>query len=188
MKTLLLFFALTSLSVSAGTIKTYDCSETEAKKIKDAVSWLKNNLGKIDQKMGKNKLMDWPGNSRTKFKNKLDKTLKFYCISHKSKCGADPKKPGYLLGKVYPVFAQKRVNLCTNNIRTYAKKWGRDKLSIYIHVIAHEIGHLVRVNGHRNKCADKYTKPRFSQSLGLASEYAHAGDTYNSNDYTVLCP
>ncbi|MBT3236639.1 MAG: hypothetical protein HN353_11850 [Bdellovibrionales bacterium] len=187
-KLLFILITLLTLSANAGTIKTVGCNSGETQKIKSAVRWLKNNISKIDQKMGRNDLMNWPGNSRNKFIKKLDKTLKFHCISQKNRCYNDPNKPGYLLGRVVPVFNQKRVNLCTNNIRTYASDWSRSRLAMYIHVIAHEIAHLVRLNAHRNQCVDKYENPRFSQSVGFAAEYAFASDNYNSADYSSLCP
>ncbi len=168
-------------SVRIGTVQTIDCNELEENKIHSAVNWLKQNLSALDQQMGKNKLVEWPGNSRKKFKKKLGKKLKFVCISQKKKCGK-------LLGIVYPVVAQKRINLCTNSIRDYADGWAIPRGAAYAHVIAHEIAHLVRLNAHRNQCRDKYVKPRFSRTLGLAAEYAFRGMTYQASDFDSACP
>lgn len=163
--------------IRVSTVETYDCSDLETNKIHFAVDWLKTNLSGLDERMGSNGLMAWPGNSRNKFADKLEKELKFYCISGKDKCDD-------LLGIVYPVLAQKRINLCTNSIRDDAD--GRDILrkASYVHVIAHETGHLIRFNEHRNNCIDLYSNPRFSQSVGLAAEYAYRGLTYNAADFS----
>jgi len=88
--------------------------------------------------MGANGHMEWPGNSRENFKEKLRKDLKFVCISEKKKCGKLP-------GIVYPVVAQKRVNLCTNSMRDAADYLGIPNKVLYVHVVVHDVGHLVRL-------------------------------------------
>jgi hypothetical protein len=138
--------------------------------------------------MGKNKLMDWPGQSRTKFKKKVKKDLKFFCINEKKKCKVEEGDTSLLLGQVVPVFAQKRINLCTKNLQTAADNRGVSVMSKYVGVISHEIAHLIRLNAHRTNCKKKYTMPRFSQSVGFAAEYAYRGEYYNSSSYTKFCP
>ena len=150
-------------------LEVKDCSSSAAKKIDAAVTWLRDNITKVDQKMGKNNLMDWPGKSRKKFLRKLDKKLKFVCRDERNVC---TKKKW--VGHVVPILHQKRVALCTNLLSSQAD---------YVRVIAHEISHLVRLNKHRRKCEDKYKKPRFSQSLGMAASHAYKGTNYNSASY-----
>jgi hypothetical protein len=165
-------------------VETNDCSALETEKIEFAVAWLSENLSAIDDQMGRNGLMDWPGNSRENFKDKLSKELKFYCINEKNKCD-----DGGLKGIVHPVVAQKRINLCTQNIREDADARGIDRQSRYIHTIAHEIGHLVRINAHRNDCREEFTDPRFSTALGVAAESAHRGVDYDADEFIALyCP
>jgi hypothetical protein len=165
-------------------VETNDCSALETEKIEFAVEWLSENLPLIDDQMGHNGLMDWPGNSRENFKDKLSKELKFYCINEKNKCD-----DGGLKGIVHPVVAQKRINLCTQNIRDDADARGISRQSRYIHTIAHEIGHLVRINAHRNDCREEFTDPRFSTALGMAAESAHRGVDYDADDFIALyCP
>lgn len=162
-------------------VETTDCGNLETNKIHIAVDWLQGNLNEVDKQMGRNGLMDWPGNSRENFEEKLDKKLKFHCINEKDKCGD-------LLGIVYPVFAQKRINLCTNSIRASADSSDRSRQSMYVHVVAHEIGHLIRLNKHRSKCTDMLNNPRFSQSVGFAAGHAYRGDTYNANNFSCISP
>ena len=76
---LLLSLLLFSTTSFATTYTFVDCTSKNKEDIKDAVKWLKNNMSKIDKKMGKNGLKDWPGKSRKKFIAKLDKKLKFKC-------------------------------------------------------------------------------------------------------------
>jgi hypothetical protein len=161
-------------------VETYDCSALETDKIELAVEWLSENLSAIDGQMGRNGLMDWPGNSRENFKDKLAKELKFYCIDDKNKCGDRGLK-----GIVHPVVAQKRINLCAQNIRDDADARGIDHQSRYIHTIAHEIGHLVRINAHRSGCSERFTNPRFSMALGLAAEAAHRGIDYDAGEFVA---
>lgn len=171
--------AVPAMATAKGTKFVFkNCSLSEKSSIKNAVGWLKNNHNKIDSKMGKNKLMKWPGKSHKKFKKKLKKTLKFSCISEKKRCNKAKKNGATLGGRTVPVLHQKRIALCTNNLSSNA--W-------YTAVIAHEIAHLIRINSHRKKCKDKYTKPRFSQSVGLAVYHAYTNTTYKSSDYTKNC-
>lgn len=161
-------------------VETVGCVELESNKIHKAVDWLQDNMNGMDKQMGDNRLLSWPGNSRANFIEKLGKPLEFHCISEKDKCGG-------LLGIVYPVVAQKRVNLCTNSIRDYAAQRDTDRLAQYIHVVAHETGHLVRWNGHREGC-DYYLRPRFSQSVGLAALHTYLGDDYDAGSYGCFVP
>lgn len=189
MKTILTIFLIVGLSTTYGGTITYSgCKSSEKTKIKTAINWLKNNMSKLDSRMGKNKLMAWPGSSRTKFKKKLNKNLKFLCINDKKKCKVEAGDTSMLLGQVVPVFAQKKVHLCTKNMQTAADNWGISVQAKYVGVIAHELAHLIRLNAHRTNCVKKYSQPRFSQSVGFAAEYGYIGDTYNSTDYTKLCP
>ena len=156
-----------------------NCSSADKIAIRDAVVWLKNNMSKLDAKMGKNKLMNWPGKSRNKFDKKLDKKLKFVCKNDSKKC--QPNEDGTVLfGQVVPVFKQRTIQLCTQNFSGHQHH--------FVGTIAHEIAHLIRLNAHRLKCKDKYTKPRFSQSVGLAAKHAYKNTAYNSSDYTKNCP
>jgi hypothetical protein len=165
-------------SVAWADVSFKDCSKKDKSKIKDALSWLKKNMKKIDKKMGKNRLMDWPGKSRSKFVAKLSKNLKFVCKNSKKKC--KPKKDGtILLGKVVPVFKQKTIQLCTNNFF--------DGSVNYVSTIAHEIAHLIRLNAHRTDCVKKYKNPRFSKSVGLAVYHAYLNKAYNYKSYITRC-
>jgi hypothetical protein len=165
-------------------VQVHDCNDLEEEKIVVGVRWLQDNLAAIDAQMGRNGLMSWPSNSRANFQDKLDKQLKFYCINDKNKC-----EDGRLRGIVHPVVAQQRINLCTENMRNDADARGISRQSYYIHLIAHEIGHLVRINTHRSDCRERFTNPRFSQALGLAAESAHRGVSYNAEDYLAwYCP
>jgi hypothetical protein len=165
-------------------VETHDCKDLEAEKIVVGVRWLQDNLAAIDAQMGRNGLMAWPGNSRANFEQKLSKQLKFYCINDKNKC-----EDGSLRGIVHPVVAQKRINLCTQNMRDDADARGISRQSYYIHLIAHEIGHLVRINAHRSDCRERFSNPRFSQALGLAAEAAHRGVSYDADQFlSWYCP
>jgi hypothetical protein len=165
-------------------VETYDCTAAETADIESAVEWLSENLSAIDGQMGRNGLMNWPGNSRENFEDKLSKPLKFYCINDKNKCG-----DGGLKGIVHPVVAQKRINLCAQNIRDDATLRGISRQSRYAHTIAHEIGHLVRINAHRSDCREEFTDPRFSTAIGLAAETAHRGVNYDASEFLGLyCP
>jgi hypothetical protein len=165
-------------------VETYDCTAAETADIELAVEWLSENLSAIDGQMGRNGLMNWPGNSRENFQDKLSKPLKFYCINGKNKCG-----DGGLKGIVHPVVAQKRINLCAQNIRDDATSRGISRQSRYVHTIAHEIGHLVRINAHRSSCREEFTDPRFSTAIGVAAEVAHRGVTYDADDFIAsYCP
>jgi hypothetical protein len=154
---------------SLANVETHDCSASETEKIHVGVGWLQDNLPAIDQQMGRNGLMDWPGNSRENFEDKLHKELKFYCINEKKKCDKG------IGGVTYPVAAQKRINLCTENIVDRVSEVITEQSS-YIRTIAHEIGHLVRWNSHRSDCS-------FSMSLGLAAQVAHLGVDYDADDF-----
>ncbi len=181
-RTALLGAVLAAATVStpafAAKIKYKNCSKTDERNIKDALSWLKNNMSKVDRKMGKNGLKDWPGGSRKKFVKKLDKNLKFVCKNDKRKCKKN-KDGSVLMGKVVPVFKQKTIQLCTNNFF--------DGQVNYVATIAHEIAHLIRLNAHRTSCKKKYEKPRFSQSVGLAAYHAYKSSTYKASNYTRWC-
>lgn len=172
----------------AGTVTFQGCSTTEKGKINDALYWLKTNQSRIDSKMGQRGLMAWPGSSRQKFIAKLKKNLIFACVSTTNQCQVDENDTSMLLGKVIPVFQQNRVQLCTNNIRRAANDENKSQLSLYAHVIAHEIAHLIRLNAHRPNCVKKYENPRFSKSVGLAVENAYRNTNYQSSYYTANCP
>jgi len=182
-----LFFILSLNTAMAGTVTFKNCKSHEKTKIRSSLNWLKNNMSRLDARMGRNRLMDWPGNSRTKFKKKLNKDLKFVCANDRNKCKVEPGDTGMLLGQVVPVFAQKKITLCTNNIQRAADNWGVSVMSKYVGVIAHEVGHLIRLNAHRTNCVQMHEKPRFSKSVGLAAEYGYRGEYYNSAVYTALC-
>lgn len=159
------------------TSKKDKCTSSEKTTITNALQWLIDNIGKVDKKMGKNGLKDWPGRSKKKFTKKLEKKLKFACVSERRRC--QKSKDGSILrGRVVPILHQRRVTLCTNHLSGDAE---------YVSVIAHEIAHLVRLNKHRRKCKKKYEKPRFSQSVGLAAFHAYEGTAYESADYTKYC-
>ena len=156
-------------------VTTEDCSSADSERIGRSVEWLQDHLSLIDDKMAESiYLVSWPGNSRENFKEKLDKDLKFVCINQKDKCNR-------LVGKVYPVFAQKRVNLCTTAINQAANGVQRD--ASYVGIIAHEIGHLVRLNNHTpfsySTCEARFTNGSFSDAVGFAAEYAFRGVPYD---------
>ena len=99
---------------------------------------MQDNLTLIDNTMAKSSnLMGWPGNSREKFREKLDKDLKFVCINEKNKCDD-------LWGIVYPIVAQGRINMCTTNLNEAGDGDDFKTASKYVHNVAHEIGHLIR--------------------------------------------
>ncbi|HMR29629.1 MAG TPA: hypothetical protein PKA13_16895 [Geminicoccaceae bacterium] len=163
-------------------VTTEDCSDADSRRIGDAVTWLKSNIPAITAKMAQSPdLMSWPGNSRENFEDKLDKPLKFHCIGGKAKCGD-------LLGITYPVFAQSRVNLCSTQIDASraGDSFGIDAL--YVHVVAHEIGHLIRLNTHKAGCIARYTDGSFSDALGFAAEYAFRNLPYDPAAYDGDCP
>jgi hypothetical protein len=163
-------------------VTTEDCSVADSRRIGDAVTWLKNNIPAITHKMLESPdLMSWPGNTRENFEEKLDKDLKFYCISQKNKCDD-------LFGIVHPVVAQKRINLCSAQIN---ESGGSDSAAIdalYVGVVAHEIGHLIRLNTHPGGCVTRFTDGSFSDALGFAAEYAFRGIPYDPKAYAGGCP
>jgi hypothetical protein len=162
-------------------VRADDCSVADDGRIRFAVAWLQDNVPLITAKMMESThLMSWPGNSRENFEQKLNRDLKFVCISQKDKCED-------LWGIVYPVVAQGRINLCSAQIRQAA---GSDPVkldALFIHVVAHEIGHLVRLNAHKNDCEERYTDPGFSYAVGLAAEYAFLDEPYDPSRYTAGC-
>lgn len=170
---IILFSFIVGVSGShAAKLSFSNCSKTEKSEIKTAVKWLKNNIKKIDREMGKRGLMNWPGNSRKKFQKKLSKKLKFVCKTGRKMC--EVKKDGRMtFGKVIPVFKGKTIYLCP-------KYFSNDKAQ-YASTIAHEIGHLIRLNGHRKPLCEKFKRPRFSESLGQAVQAAHSGKEYNAS-------
>jgi len=168
-----------------------DCNSSDKSKIKTSVNWLKSNMSKIDAKMGKNGLKDWPGKSRKKFVKKLDKKLKIRCRRSDSKM-CTPKQVSTNVtrttrGRVIPILHQRRIDLCLDNIENSGDNAQEDQAYL-TSVIAHEIAHLVRLNAHRTNCVKKYEKPRFSQSVGLATFHAYMGTRYRSSEYTSRCP
>lgn len=165
-------------------LTVHDCSVADEALVRDAINWLSQSLSLVDGHMGQDTLMDWPGNTRGNFEDKLWSGLDIYCIDQKNKC--TPKEDGELLGVTYPVVAPKRINLCAGNLR---RRSGMSELTSFVHTIAHEIGHLIRANVHRPSCAERYNNPRFSQAIGLAAECAHRGITYDANDFRrERCP
>ena len=191
---MLLIFALSTTMLSAANATEYvwkDCGSADRTKIRAAVKWLKTNLSKIDDNMGKRGLMSWPGKSRDKFIKKLDKKLSIRCRSAASKMCA-PKEVGTGVfrttrGRVIPILHQRRIDLCLDNIAKSGDS-AREDTAYLTSVIAHEIAHLIRLNTHRTTCVKKYEKPRFSQSVGLATFHAYMQTRYQSTDYTSRCP
>jgi len=170
-----------------GNITTPDCSDSDRDKIAAAVTWLEHNVALIDAKMEESDhLMFWPRNSRENFREKFDQTLKIVCINQKNKCDPDPL--GRRLGISYPGVAQSRINLCTDNIRAVATDDGVPNEAIFARTIAHEVGHLIRINAHRSDCVRTFEEPRFSRSLGFAAQYAYLGVPYDPKEYTSRCP
>lgn len=166
-------------SALAGTVTYKDCSATAKSEIPKALAWLTGNISKVDAKMGKNGLMDWPGDSRSKWKAKLGKDLHFVCKDEKNKCQRVSGDGMVLYGQVVPVFAQKTIQLCTNHFSR--------GLEDYVSTIAHEVGHLVRLNAHRTSCTKKCEKPRFSQSVGLAARHAYKNTSYSASTCKSGC-
>jgi len=161
-------------------VTTDDCSVADDARIRFAVQWLQGNVPAITAKMLESPdLMFWPGNSRENFEEKLFKDLKVVCISQKNKC--EDKR-----GISYPIFAQERINLCSAQINQATIGIASEKDALFIGVIAHEIGHLVRLNGHSN-CWDRYTNGSFSDAVGFAAEYAFRGVRYDPAIYTDSC-
>lgn len=170
-----------SLSVPAfaGKLRIKKCSAAEKASIRHAHAWLKKNVRNIDRQMGRNGLMDWPGKSRKKFIKKLNKRLKVVCINDRMKCRKARKNGTILMGRTVPILHQRRVALCANSFTSQAD---------YVSTLAHEIGHLIRLNVHRTNCVKRYRHPRFAQSLGLAAFHAYNGVDYNAADYIRYCP
>ena len=158
-------------------VRIYDCNDGEIEKIDQSVRWLQQNMAALDAQMGRIGLINWPGNSRENFEEKLSKDLKFYCINHKSKC---TRERGSMLEKVYPGVAQKRVNLCPQNLRDVADLLAVSRESIYATVVAHEIAHLVRLNAHRSGCQNTIANPCFSTAVGLTTDAAYRGLTFDA--------
>lgn len=154
-------------------LKFKDCSQAEQAKITRAFQWLIDNLDKVDAKMGRNGLMDWPAGSRQKFAKKLTKRTQVRCINDKKVC-----QKAKIYGRSVPVLHQKRVDLCTRLFK--------DDVD-YTTTIAHELSHLVRMNAHRKKCEDMYLKPRFSQSVDLAVWAAMSGREYDGKAWAKGC-
>jgi hypothetical protein len=158
---------------SLANITVENCSSVASQRISFAVSWLQNNMAAIDETMRQSGvLMSWPGNSRENFEDKLHKSLKFECINQKNKCAG-------LWGRVVPILHQKRVALCTDTIDASAGYVPSRMDELYIHVIGHEIAHLVRLNDHAGNCG-------FSAAVGFAAEYGFRGDPYQG-DSTGPC-
>lgn len=156
-------------------VTTEGCSSTNSKRIGQAVEWLQVNLTAIDKTMADlPNLMGWPGNSKENFREKLYKDLKFVCINQKNKC-AD------LWGIVYPIVAQGQINMCTANLNRAGGGNARITDLLYVHNVAHEIGHLVRLNSHSRTCVARYTEGTFSDALGYAAEYAFLGIPYDAS-------
>ena len=133
--------------------------------------------------------MDWPGNSRSKFAAKLEKTLKFKCIDDRNACNQG------LAGRVFPVLHHRRIAICSNTIADLASDtsgapFNANQKAWYALVVAHEVGHHVRWNVHRTNCRKLYRTPRFSTSVGLAAFHGYLGTPYSSGDWMRLasCP
>lgn len=163
-------------------VSTEGCSSADSRRIGDAVTWLQNNIPAISARMAESRyLMSWPGNTRENFEEKLDEDLEFHCISQKNKCDD-------LLGIVYPVFAQSRINLCSAEINARGGGDPAKTDALFVGVIAHEIGHLIRINTHQGGCITRFTDGSFSDALGFAAEYAFRGDPYDPLNYVSGCP
>ena len=146
------------------------CPHDAQEAIDTTVTWLKRNMRKIDRQMGRNHLMAWPRNSRKKFRGKLYKPLKFMCADHQKLC----KNWG---GSADPVFHSQRIRLCMNKKRNRS---GKLRMGSVIELIAHEMGHLVRLNTHtdRGSAQEKACRPGFANAVGFAAQYAYLGRDY----------
>ncbi len=180
-RTALVASLLLAAPAAAQNLQLISCDNTDKKTIKAAVSWILGNMSRIDAKMGKRGLMDWPGKSRTKFVKKLkEKKLKIRCDTEKKKCQKQSKQRYALYAEDTPVLHQKRVTLCTNYYKGDVEQTAA--------TIAHEVAHLIRLNAHRTKCKNKCQKPRFSQSVGEAVWHAARGTNYSKSACTKACP
>ncbi len=151
-------------------IRIGSCPHDAQEAIDTAITWVKKNMRKIDQQMGQNHLMAWPRKSRKNYRKKLNKPLKFMCADHQKLC----KNWG---GSADPVFHPQRIRLCMDQKRDSS---GKLIMSSVIGTMAHEIGHLVRINTHtdRGSSEEKACRPGFSNSVGFAAQYAYMGIDY----------
>jgi hypothetical protein len=161
----------------ARTLSFKGCTASHERNIKAALGWVVDHYGDISKNMGKRGLLAWPGKSKAKLKKKLaKKNLKFSCIQDKKRCKATKK--GQLRGRTVPILHQRRIALCMNVLGDQA-----DLAS----VIVHEAAHLVRLNAHRTKCAERCKRPRFSESAEQATLWAHTGTPYDGAACAASC-
>ncbi len=160
-----------------------DCSADQQIRIEAARDFIRDNQAAIDANMGVGPLMDWPANSRDRFIDRINRDLIYRCKA----CSKEFK-----FGSTSPRLNPERVTLCMDNIDTVggivSNSMSLTPDGLVAATIAHEVGHLIRINQDRKNCEAQYDNPRFSQAVGLATLHAHIGTPYDATPYlTVFC-
>ena len=138
----LLFVTLILISTAAqgaNVRKVLHCGNNAERTIKEALTFLDNNINKIINRTG-----DLKKGEKSKLKKKLSK-LNYKCMDHKKVCKIKPDRGG----KDRHIFNQ-AVVICYNNIRTILQD---DAFCSLADVLLHETGHSAGVKkdwGHNN--------------------------------------
>jgi len=138
----LLFVTLILISTAAqgaNVRKVLHCGNNAERTIKEALTFLDNNINTIINRTG-----DLKKGEKSKLKKKLSK-LNYKCMDHKKVCKIKPDRGG----KDRHIFNQ-AVVICYNNIRTILQD---DAFCSLADVLLHETGHSAGVKkdwGHNN--------------------------------------
>ena len=154
------------------------CSEVESLTIGQALNWLRQNMGRLDEQMGKGGLSPWLGRTRDRFTERLNKSHSLVVCARGTACAASKTARIRLGDWDLPVRHKTRIELCPANLSGIGQ---------YVVVIAHELGHLVWANADRRNCLDRCTHPRLSDSLTLAAYHAWHSTGHAAAQCPVMC-
>ena len=154
------------------------CNTVEALTIQQAFNWLRQNMDKLDEQMGKGGLSPWTGRARQRFTERLSKSRSRVTCSGKKACEATTLSRIRLGAWDLPIRHKTKIVLCTAQL---------SGLGQYVVTIAHELGHLVWANADRKACLQRCIQPRMSDSLSLAAYHAWHGTGHDPAQCPVLC-